>query len=95
MDDGYESTVLRGSLNFYKILKNLLKTCTAELKSIATTLNNLAGLYQQVGDYNKTLPLYQMALEISKQELGLKHSTWSDTSKKPAPFPNEVIEKIG
>jgi len=41
--------------------------------SVATTLNNLAGLYESMGDYEKTLPLYQRALEISEKVLGTQH----------------------
>ena len=40
---------------------------------VATTLNNLAGLYRQMGDYEKALPLYQRALEISEKVLGPQH----------------------
>jgi tetratricopeptide (TPR) repeat protein len=44
-----------------------------EHPDVATTLNNLAGLYESMGDYEKALPLYQRALEIYEKSLGPKH----------------------
>ena len=43
--------------------------------SVATTLNNLAGLYESMGDYEKALPLYQRALEIVEKKVGQNHPT--------------------
>jgi tetratricopeptide (TPR) repeat protein len=40
---------------------------------VVTTLNNLVGLYRQMGDYEKALPLYQRALEIREKVLGPQH----------------------
>ncbi|MCS6283616.1 MAG: tetratricopeptide repeat protein, partial [Dolichospermum sp.] len=36
-------------------------------------LNNLAGLYESQGKYNQAEPLYQQALNICKQRLGVDH----------------------
>ncbi|WP_286018890.1 tetratricopeptide repeat protein [Candidatus Venteria ishoeyi] len=40
---------------------------------VATTLNNLAGLYKAMGAYEKALPLYERDLEISEKALGKNH----------------------
>ena len=39
----------------------------------ATSLNNLALLYYNMGDYSKADPLYQKALEIYENVLGENH----------------------
>jgi tetratricopeptide (TPR) repeat protein len=39
----------------------------------ATSLNNLAVLYQSQGKYEQALPLYQQSLIILKQVLGNQH----------------------
>jgi CHAT domain-containing protein/Tfp pilus assembly protein PilF len=41
--------------------------------STATSLNNLAGLYESQGNYSAAEPLYQQALAIVKEVLGEKH----------------------
>jgi len=40
---------------------------------VATTLNNLAVLYKNMGAYEKALPLYQRALDICEKVLGPEH----------------------
>jgi tetratricopeptide (TPR) repeat protein len=40
---------------------------------VATSLNNLAGLYDAQGNYSKAEPLYQRALEIKERKLGSYH----------------------
>ena len=40
---------------------------------VATSLNNLAGLYNLQGKYEKAEPLYKQALEIAEQTLGKNH----------------------
>ena len=40
---------------------------------VATSLNNLAGLYRSQGKYADAEPLYQRALNILEEALGLKH----------------------
>ena len=39
----------------------------------ATSLNNLASLYQAQGKYAEAEPLFQRALAISEQQLGKDH----------------------
>ena len=39
----------------------------------ASGLNNLALLYESMGQYDRALPLYKSALEIRKSELGDRH----------------------
>ena len=57
--------------------EEMLQILEAELgpehPDVATTLNNLAGLYRKMGDYEKALPLYQRALEIHEKVLGSEH----------------------
>ncbi|MEM9154176.1 MAG: tetratricopeptide repeat protein, partial [Cyanobacteria bacterium P01_F01_bin.33] len=40
---------------------------------VATSLNNLAALYESQGRYEQAEPLYQQALELRKELLGHKH----------------------
>ena len=42
---------------------------------MATSLNNLAGLYDAQGRYEKTEPLDQQALGIAERVLGADHPT--------------------
>lgn len=44
-----------------------------EHPSVATTLNNLALLYESMGEYEKALPLYNRALETREKVLGPEH----------------------
>jgi len=44
-----------------------------EHPNVATSLNNLAGLYRNQGCYEEAEPLYQAALEMSKKLLGDEH----------------------
>ena len=39
----------------------------------ASSLNNLAGLYESQGNYNEALPLCQRALAICEKQLGPTH----------------------
>ena len=63
--------------------EEMLQILEAELgpehPDVATTLNNLAGLYESMGDYEKALPLYQRALEISEKVLGPQHPAVATT----------------
>jgi tetratricopeptide (TPR) repeat protein len=45
----------------------------AEHPDTASSLNNLAGLYQAQGKYEQAEPLYQRALLIREQQLGAEH----------------------
>jgi tetratricopeptide (TPR) repeat protein len=40
---------------------------------VATSLNNLAGLYYSQGRYSEAEPLYLQALEIAERSLGANH----------------------
>ncbi len=66
--------------------EEMLQILEAELgpehPSVATTLNNLAGLYRQMGDYEKALPLYQRALEIREKVLGPQHPVCCNNTKQ-------------
>jgi tetratricopeptide (TPR) repeat protein len=44
-----------------------------EHPDVATSLNNLAGLYESQGRYSEAEPLYQQALEIYERQLGVNH----------------------
>lgn len=46
---------------------------------VATALNNLAGLYFEIGNYDKALPLYQRAFDIREKELGPKCPIFGST----------------
>ena len=39
----------------------------------AASLNNLAKLYEHMGDYGKAEPLYQRSLKIMEKQLGPEH----------------------
>ncbi|HEV3257270.1 MAG TPA: tetratricopeptide repeat protein [Gemmataceae bacterium] len=43
----------------------------------AVSVNNLAFLYKDMGDYARAEPLYQKALEIAKQALGERHPLYA------------------
>ena len=49
------------------------KVLGSEHPDVATSLNNLAGLYQEQGQFEKAEPLYQKSLEILEKALGLNH----------------------
>jgi tetratricopeptide (TPR) repeat protein len=46
---------------------------------VATALNNLAGLYFEIGNYDKALPLYQRAFDIREKALGPKCPIFGST----------------
>ena len=52
------------------MLQKLLGT---EHPNVATSLNNLAGLYSSQGKYEEAEPLYQQALEMLQKLLGTEH----------------------
>jgi len=49
------------------------KALGPEHPDVATSLNNLAGLYRAQGQYAKAEPLYQRALAIAEKALGPEH----------------------
>ena len=59
---------------FYELgLQIALKTFGKDHPSVATSLNNLAGLLPQKGEYAKAIPLYERALVIEEKTLGKDH----------------------
>ncbi|MBW1817833.1 MAG: tetratricopeptide repeat protein, partial [Deltaproteobacteria bacterium] len=52
--------------------------------SLAATLNNLAGLYQTMGEYAKSEPLYRRALAIKRKTLGPNHPSVATSSNNLA-----------
>jgi len=58
---------------YEEILQNLEAKLGSEHTDVSLTLNNLATIYESMGDYEKALPLYQRALEISENVLGPQH----------------------
>ena len=45
----------------------------------AGSLNNLAALYQNIGDYSRAGPLYRHSLEIKKRTLGENHPVYAQS----------------
>jgi len=41
--------------------------------STATSMNNLAGLYSLMGQYDRALPLYKVAVSLFEELLGYEH----------------------
>jgi len=58
---------------YEEILQALEAKLEPEHPYVATTLNNLAELYKNMGAYEKALPLYQRALDICEKVLGPEH----------------------
>ncbi|NEO61572.1 MAG: tetratricopeptide repeat protein, partial [Moorea sp. SIO4G2] len=48
---------------------------------VATSLNNLAGLYDNQGRYSEAEPLYRQALKIAVQQLGENHPNTQTISR--------------
>jgi len=65
------------------IYEEMLQILEAKLgpehPDVATSLNNLAGLYKSMGDYEKALPLYKRALDIREKVLGTQHPSVATT----------------
>ena len=51
----------------------------AFLQSVSVLLNNMAGVYQEQGDYEKALEYYEKDLEISERVLGSDHPSTATT----------------
>ena len=58
---------------YERALAILEKVHGKEHPDVATSLNNLAGLYQAQGAYEQALPLYERALAILEKMLGKEH----------------------
>ena len=54
-------------------LKSVKRYWVRNTQMLQQSLNNLAVLYYNMGDYEKALPLYQRALEICEKVLGPQH----------------------
>ena len=58
--------------------KRALEVCEKyfgnEHQLVATTLNNLAALYESQGKYAEAEPMYKRALEISRENAGQRPS---------------------
>jgi tetratricopeptide (TPR) repeat protein len=65
------------------LYKQSLSTCEQQLGAdhpdTATSLNNLAGLYESQGRYSEAEPLYARAVEILLQTLGQNHPNTQTT----------------
>jgi tetratricopeptide (TPR) repeat protein len=58
---------------YQRVLEIHEKRLGPEHPEAAISLNNLAFVYERMGDYPKALPLYQRALEIHEKQLGPEH----------------------
>jgi tetratricopeptide (TPR) repeat protein len=56
-----------------RLLAAMKRLLGPEDPGTATSLNNLARLYEKMGDYVRAEPLYQQALQIRKKVLGEEH----------------------
>ena len=65
----------RPSRSYRQALEIRKKVLGDQHPDTATSLNNLAALYQSMGDYAKAEPLYRQALEIRQESPGGKHPT--------------------
>ena len=55
------------------LLKKAIDLQTEQPQPLATSLNNLARLYELMGRYEEALPLYQRSLSIREEQLGANH----------------------
>jgi hypothetical protein len=62
----------------------------ADHPSVATSLNNLAGLYKSQGKYSAAEPLYLRSIQIFEQVLGSEHPN-TVTVKKNYALLREVM----
>ena len=56
-----------------KCLSVVQERLGSEHPSVATSLNNLAGLYKSQGKYEEAEPYYQQSLEMYRKLLGSEH----------------------
>lgn len=56
-----------------RVLAIMERALDSDHPNVATSLNNLAGLYQAMGAYGQVEPLYQRALAIEERVLGPNH----------------------
>ncbi len=73
-----EEGMLEEALIIYKENLSYAKTKLGENHpDYASSLNNLAGVYESQGNYAQALPLYQEALAIDKKVLGENHPAYA------------------
>jgi tetratricopeptide (TPR) repeat protein len=87
LGDIYRSRLERGESQNYQEEQELAINCwqkASELQNelglqveLATSLNNLAGIYREKGRYSEAEPLYQQALQIRKRLLGENHPSFA------------------
>ena len=58
---------------YEEILQMLEKSLFPTHPYVCTILNNLAGLYENIGNYGKALSIYQKVLDIREKTLGIEH----------------------
>jgi CHAT domain-containing protein/Tfp pilus assembly protein PilF len=58
---------------YEQVVERARAVLSAEHPATATLMNNLAGLYQDMGQYARAEPLYQRSLEIHEAKLGKDH----------------------
>ena len=66
---------------FIQALDMSKKIIGAEHPYVATSLNNLAGLYESQGRYEEAEPLYIQALDMYKKLLGDEHPYTQKTQR--------------
>jgi tetratricopeptide (TPR) repeat protein len=62
-----------------EIITNYEKSGDVQSKDYSTSLNNLAGLYLDQGNYSKAEPLYLQSITIDKKILGENHPDYATT----------------
>ena len=67
------------------MLAILEKTLGKEHPNVATSLNNLALLYQEQGNYSKAEDLLVRSLAIKKKVLGEEHPDMANIQAMPPP----------
>jgi tetratricopeptide (TPR) repeat protein len=70
----YEATLWRSLIPLHdELILQLMKISGSEHPDVAVVLNNMAGLYRDMGEYKKALSLYQRTLEIVEVLLSPEH----------------------
>ncbi len=93
-------TIFCQEQGMYDLGKNLLEAKIHDIETlvekkhfvIAISLNSLAGLYEDLGEYEKVLPLYKKAMAIQRKLLGEDHIEYARTLHNLAGFYEEIGE---
>lgn len=72
-DPFYKAAFWQLIMTMYEEMLQILKLGSEPEHSVAATLNNLAALYLQMGEYEKALPFCKRALETCEKVLGSQH----------------------